>query len=87
MNDNDYKFVFEASLAREERHIKRLIIALILTVVLLFTTNLAWLVAWTQYDYGCETEEISATTTASQDGEYNSVKGGDVNYGEASCHD
>lgn len=87
MNDNDFKFVFEASLAREERHNKRIVISLIITILLMFVTNLVWLIAWNQYDYGYETESVSAVTTASQDGEHNSVKGGDINYGEASCND
>ena len=82
MNDNDFKFVFEASLAREERHTKRLVISLIITILLMFVTNLAWLIAWNQYDYE-SADEITSTMTASQDGEHNSIKGGDINYGEA----
>lgn len=43
--------VHEASMAREERIIKRLVIALIVGISLLFTANCAWLYAWCQYDY------------------------------------
>lgn len=43
--------VHEGILAREERHIKRLTIALILSILLLFTSNMAWLYYWNQYDY------------------------------------
>ncbi|MBR6271176.1 MAG: hypothetical protein IKR26_03380 [Lachnospiraceae bacterium] len=43
--------VHEGELARSERNIKRLWIALILFVVLLFASNMAWLYEWTQYDY------------------------------------
>lgn len=58
-------FAFESVMARSERHIKRLIVALVISVVLIFLSNLAWLYAWCQYDYtGTETE-----TTYTQDGE------------------
>lgn len=43
--------VYESAMARAERHIKRLIIALVTAVLLLAATNLAWLYAWTRYDY------------------------------------
>ena len=38
--------VFEGQMARNERSIKRLIIALIIAVILIFATNMAWLYAW-----------------------------------------
>ena len=44
-------FVHEASMARMERQIKRLWIALIVAVCLLFASNAGWLLAWTNYDY------------------------------------
>lgn len=43
--------VHEGILAREERHIKRLTIALILSILLLFVSNMVWLYYWNQYDY------------------------------------
>lgn len=43
--------VHESSMARMERQIKRLWIALIVAVCLLFASNAAWLFAWTSYDY------------------------------------
>ena len=43
--------VHEASMARIERQIKRLWIAVIVAVCLLFASNAAWLFAWTSYDY------------------------------------
>lgn len=42
---------FEATMARFERTIKRLVIAVIVAVFLLFATNAAWLYVWMQYDY------------------------------------
>ena len=49
--------VHESSMARMERHIKRLWIAVIVAVCLLFASNAAWLCAWCQYDY-CSEETI-----------------------------
>ena len=47
--------VHESSMARMERHIKRLWIAVIVAVCLLFASNAGWLLAWTSYDYAsCE---------------------------------
>lgn len=43
--------VHEGTVARFERTIKRLIIVIIVTVVVLFASNMAWLYAWNLYDY------------------------------------
>lgn len=43
--------VHEGIMARNERTIKRLIIALIVTIALVFASNAIWLYAWSQYDY------------------------------------
>lgn len=43
--------VHESAMARSERHIKRLIIALVISIVLLAITNMAWLYAAMQYDF------------------------------------
>lgn len=51
---------FESQMARNERHIKRLVIALIVAIVLMFASNGLWLWAWLQYDYvDAETESVS----------------------------
>lgn len=55
--------VYEASEARADRRNKRLIIALIISIVLMFASNIAWLYAWCQYDYS------SQDTVYTQDGE------------------
>lgn len=56
--------------------IKRLIAALIIAVVLIAASNVAWLIAWNQYEYVSET-----VTTTQQDGEgVNIIGGGDVSY-------
>lgn len=66
--------VYEGEMARGERHIKRLIIALIVAVALIFASNAAWLFAWCQYDHS--SEEITSTTTIELDG----GDGGNANY-------
>ena len=43
--------VYQATAARQERQIRRMWIALIVSIVLLFASNAFWLWAWMQYDY------------------------------------
>ena len=57
--------VHESTMARNERTVKRLIVALIVAVSLLFASNAAWLYAWMQYDYASE----ETITEYQQDGE------------------
>ena len=49
---------FEASQARQERQIKRMWVALIVSIAIIFASNAMWLWAWMQYDY--ESYEITA---------------------------
>lgn len=74
-------FVHEGIIVRFERTIKRLIIALIIAVVLMFASNAAWLYSWMQYDYVSE----GTVTTVDSDGDgianYTGGDGG-VIYGE-----
>lgn len=53
--------VFEGSMARAERHIKRLVIALIIAVVMIAVTNIAWMYAWNSYEYVGESESVSVS--------------------------
>lgn len=53
----------ESAMARNERTVKRLVIAIATSIVLLFLANAAWLWAWLQYDYE------SSETVYTQDGE------------------
>lgn len=70
--------VFEYTMARFERTIRRLIIALIIAMVLLFATNIAWLHAWNQYDYAdvtVDTEQGNANyVNAGANGVINNAK-------------
>lgn len=43
--------VHETAMARNERNIRRMAIALIVSIVLMFASNALWLWAWMQYDY------------------------------------
>ena len=47
----------ESAMARTERHIKRLWIALIVAITLIFASNVIWLAYISQYDF--ESYEIS----------------------------
>jgi photosystem II stability/assembly factor-like uncharacterized protein len=67
MENNVPYIVHEAAQARSERHIKRLVIALVVAIVLIFASNAAWLLAWMQYDYTSET--TTTETTYQQDGQ------------------
>lgn len=70
--------VYEASQSRHERTVKRLIVALIIAVILLFAANAAWLYAWTQYDYSGEEISVDA-----EDGVANYIgERGVINNGE-----
>ena len=59
---------YESEMTRNERHIKRLIVALIAAVAAIFLSNAAWLYAWCQYDYTGEVITIA------------SADGGNANY-------
>lgn len=61
-------FVFEGTLIRYERIIKKLIVALIIAIALIFASNAVWLYAWMQYDYS-----DSETKTVDVDGGLNGV--------------
>ena len=55
--------VYETAMARQERTHRRLVAALVISILLMFITNAIWLFAWTSYDYSGE------ETVITQDGE------------------
>lgn len=63
--------VHEGIMARHERMMRRLVIALLISVALIFASNAIWLYAWSQYDY----TSSSSTNTVKIDG-----KDGIANY-------
>lgn len=52
MERNEIPYIaFEAEMARHERTIKRLLVALVVAVALLFASNIAWLWFFNQFDF------------------------------------
>lgn len=77
MNENakDVPYiVFESAMAREERHNKRLIIALVCAIIAILATNLAWLWVWNSYEFVGEDSSQYETVTVDSD------RGGNANY-------
>lgn len=74
--------VHESAEARSERTIKRLVIALIVAVALMFASNAAWLWCWMQYDY--YSEETVTTIDSEGNGFANYTGGnGGIIYGKS----
>lgn len=69
---------FESEMARHERTIKRLLVALAITIALLFASNVAWLWFFSQFDIS-----DTAVTLDSQDEGTNSYikNGGEITNG------
>lgn len=63
MEQNNIPYiVYESSEARHERIEKRLIIALVICVIIIFATNALWLYHESQYDYTTEDVELRSET-------------------------
>ena len=52
--------VHESAMARNERTTKRLVVALIVAIALMFVSNAFWLRAWMSYDYTGEETVVEA---------------------------
>lgn len=50
----------QSAAARQERQIRRMWIALVVAVALVFASNAIWLYAWMQYDYESYTYDVFA---------------------------
>lgn len=77
------RYVYECERSYKERMSKRLVIALIITIILLFATNAVWIIRDMQYDYvGTEvnvgTEGAGNANYVGQDGDIYNGK----DYGE-----
>lgn len=72
--------VYEGTQARMERTAKRLLIALIISIILLFTSNLFWLWAWQQYDYTSESyiQDGAGYNNINTGGQGDVINGADV---------
>lgn len=75
MDNNVSYLVHEGVVARLERTNKRIVFALIMSIFLLFASNMAWLWAWTQYDYSgtATTNETSRIIVDADDGVANYI--------------
>lgn len=57
--DRDVPYiVYESEAARHERTVARLVKIIVLTLLLLVASNMAWLYVWNQYDFSSTTTEI-----------------------------
>ena len=66
-----------------ERHNKRLIAVIILLILALVLSNAFWVYEWNQYDYVADDYSIDAE----QDGDYNVIGAGDIEYGTPKSND
>ena len=75
MENKDIPYiVYESTQAKNERTIKRIVIALIIAIAFIFISNALWLYAWMQYDY----IGVEDTITYSQDGSrFNNINTGE----------
>lgn len=77
MDDKNIPYIaFESEMARHERTVKRLVLALVLSVAMLFISNVAWLWFFNQFDIESESVQLDSSNngTASyigQDGVIN----------------
>ena len=62
--------VYEGAMVRAERHNKRLVIALIIAILVIIASNLAWMYMWNSYEYVSESSEVTV----------DSDDGGNANY-------
>jgi uncharacterized membrane protein YjdF len=71
--------VHESAMARSERHIRRLVIALIVAIVMIAITNITWLIIWNSYEYvGDSSVSVEGEGTANYIG-----NDGDITNGES----
>lgn len=73
--------VYESAQARHERSSKRMLVALVISIILLFVSNLVWLYAWFSYDY--TSEVITVESAADGDANYIGNDGDIYNNGES----
>lgn len=73
--------VYEGTVARFERTVRRLVILIAVAVGLLFASNALWLYAWCQYDYTDVTVDSQDKSNASYMG---AGASGVINNGQSS---
>lgn len=81
MDDNRVPYiVYESESARHERNIRRLVIALIATIAMLFASNVAWLWFFNQFDITSDAIMVDGTQQGNanyigEDGVINNERG------------
>lgn len=73
----EYRYAYEGALDRMHRTNKWLIIVIVILILSLVGTNLAWVIYESQF----ETQTTETEIEAWQDGDMNLVSGGDMYYG------
>ena len=79
MEDNKVPYiVFEGEQARHERTVKRLVLALLVSIALLFVSNIAWLIFFNSFDITSEEIMVDGTDQGNanfigEDGDINNV--------------
>lgn len=74
--------IHEYNMARMERIIKKLVVALVITIILIFASNCVWLYAWMQYDYSSDATTTETVTIDGKDGVANYIgNDGDITNG------
>ena len=74
--------VYRDAIADNRWVVRRLVIALIIAIFVVFASNIAWLYVWYQYDYSCE--YVETTVDSEGDGIANYTGGdGGVMVGES----
>lgn len=73
--------VYESAVTRHDKQQKRLVIALIIAIILMFASNGMWLAYINQYDFSSTTTSIEAEQDSHG---VNIVGAGDVDYGAES---
>lgn len=72
-------FYFESVIARFERMNTRLVTVIVVLIILLFASNIAWLYVWNGYEYSDEGMDV---TVGTEQGNANYLDGnGDINNG------
>lgn len=81
--------VFESAMAREERHCKRLTIALVIAVIAMLLSNLAWLWVWNSYEFaGEDSSQYESVAVDSDGGNANYIgNDGDISNGTNSSEE
>lgn len=81
--------VFESAMAREERHCKRLTIALVIAVIAMLLSNLAWLWVWNSYEFvGENSSQYESVAVDSDGGNANYIgNDGDISNGTNSSEE